>query len=134
VKTSKPAAQGDQPAAAALMVRRTAFDELRGFDEQFYPAWYEDVDFCRRLKTHGWTVHFMPEARFIHEGGYSAQALGASAFARAYYRNQLRYARKHFTGFGAAAVRASIVAGMLFRTLVRGTAYAQAFIDALKGK
>src|SRR5262245_15943969 len=37
----------DQPAAAALMIRRAAYEEIGGFDEQFYPAWYEDVDFCQ---------------------------------------------------------------------------------------
>ncbi len=30
----------EQPAAAALMVRRAAFDEIGGFDDRFYPAWY----------------------------------------------------------------------------------------------
>src|SRR5689334_21635613 len=50
--------QVDQPAAAALMIRRDAFDEIGGFDEQFYPAWYEDVDFCRRVKEKGWEIYF----------------------------------------------------------------------------
>src|SRR5215472_8193093 len=56
----RPPLQVDQPAAAALMIRRDAYDDVGGFDEQFYPAWYEDVDFCRRLKAEGWEIYFVP--------------------------------------------------------------------------
>src|SRR6185295_2582221 len=80
----------EQPAAAALLVRRSAYEEVGGFDSRFYPAWYEDVDFCKRMKAAGWRIYFDPTAQFTHEGGYSAKALGKSAFATAYYRNQLR--------------------------------------------
>src|SRR5437879_3032579 len=109
----------DQPAAAALMIRRDALEDVGGFDEQFYPAWYEDVDFCRRVKTQGWEVFFLPAAEFLHAGGYSAESLGSEAFLRAYYTNQLRYARKHFGSIGGFAVRASIVGGMMGRMIAR---------------
>ncbi|MSO21611.1 MAG: glycosyltransferase family 2 protein, partial [Acidobacteria bacterium] len=39
----------DQPAGAALMVQRSAFEAVGGFDERFYPLWFEDVDLCLRL-------------------------------------------------------------------------------------
>ncbi|MBI2151071.1 MAG: glycosyltransferase family 2 protein, partial [Acidobacteria bacterium] len=115
----RPSLQVDQPAAAALMVRRDAYEDVGGFDEQFYPAWYEDVDFCKRLKDRGWEIYFIPQAEFLHAGGYSAEALGAEKFARAYYGNQVRYARKHLGPAGAAVVRASIAAGMIGRMLGR---------------
>jgi GT2 family glycosyltransferase len=124
----------DQPAAAALMIRRDAYEEVGGFDEQFYPAWYEDVDFCRRLRETGWEIFFAPKAEFIHGGGYSANTLGPENFVRAYYRNQVRYARKHFGTIGSVAVRASIAAGMLGRMVGRpkqAGAYAKALIGAL---
>jgi len=125
----------EQVAAAAMMVRREVYKTIK-FDEMFYPAWYEDVDFCRRLKARGWDVYFLPTAKFLHEGGYSADAMGARAFLRSYYGNQFRYARKHFGAFAAAAVRASIAAGMLGRMAARpksSRAYGGAFIAALKG-
>lgn len=37
----------EQPAGAFLMLRRAVWKELGGFDEGFYPLWFEDVDFCR---------------------------------------------------------------------------------------
>lgn len=106
-----------QAAAAALLVRRDAYTAIGGFDERFLPAWYEDVDFCKSLSLAGWEVRFARDARFIHEGGYSARTLGATAFAAAYYRNQLRYINKHFNAVGSFLVRLSIVVGMTARMM-----------------
>jgi GT2 family glycosyltransferase len=106
-----------QAAAAALLVRREAYTAIGGFDERFVPAWYEDVDFCKSLSLAGWEVHFAHDAKFMHEGGYSARTLGATAFAAAYYRNQLRYIYKHFGSLAGLFVRLSIVAGMTVRMI-----------------
>jgi hypothetical protein len=40
-----------EAAAAALLVRRDAYRAAKGFDERFFPGWYEDVDFCRSLRA-----------------------------------------------------------------------------------
>jgi len=122
----------EQPAGAALMIRRDAYDNVGCFDEQFYPAWYEDVDFCRRLRTAGWKVLFAPRAWFRHQGGYSAQVMGPSAFLSAYYRNQFRYVRKHLGPAADIAVRSSVAAGMIGRMAAR-PAEARAYWNVLRG-
>ena len=109
----------DQVAAAAMMVRREVCAGDLMFDTRFFPAWYEDVDFCRRLKNKNWEVYFMPQAKFLHDGGYSAKTMGAGPFLQAYYCNQVRYAQKWFGLAGRSAVRASIALGMLGRMIVR---------------
>jgi GT2 family glycosyltransferase len=43
----------EQPAGALLMVRRSVWREAGGFDEGFFPLWFEDVDFCRRTADRG---------------------------------------------------------------------------------
>ena len=43
----------EQPAGAFLMMRRAVWQELGGFDEGFFPLWFEDVDFCRRIRDRG---------------------------------------------------------------------------------
>src|SRR5207302_5442200 len=43
---NKPAAV-EQPAGAFLMFRREVWEYLGGLDEEFYPIWFEDVDFCK---------------------------------------------------------------------------------------
>ena len=135
LQSSQPI-QVDQPAAAALMIRRDAYEDTGRFDERFFPAWYEDVDFCLRMKRHGWKIFFVPAAEFIHTGGYSAEALGSERFLRAYYRNQVRYAEKHFGSLATIAVRASIAAGMIGRMIGRPgrvKAYGKVLIGALMG-
>lgn len=101
----------EQPAAACLMIRADVFDRLGGFDEAFWPAWWEDVDFCRRLRTAGFRIRYEPSAVFAHEGGTSVASLGATAFARAYGANMRRYVLKHHGPAAAAMIGALAVAG-----------------------
>lgn len=107
----------EQPAAACLMVRRADFEALGGLDERFHPAWFEDVDFCRRLRAAGRAILFVPAARVVHAGGVSLRSLDAPAFARAWYRNLRRYVAKHHGRLGALAVGGLIVGGMALRVV-----------------
>lgn len=122
---SRPMVVGDdvvrveQVAAAATMIRRQAIRNELMFDEEFYPAWYEDVDFCRRLKRDDWEVYFALNAKFPHSGGYSAKTMGSERFLYAYYRNQVRYARKWFRWHEVVLVKASVVLGMSARMIAR---------------
>ena len=129
--------QVDQPAAAALIIRREAYEHTGPFDEQFYPAWYEDVDYCLRMKEWcGWKIYFVPAAEFIHTGGYSAEALGSDKFLRAYYHNQVRFAQKHLGTPGTIAIRASMAAGVIGRVIGKprwAIPYMKVLIGALFG-
>jgi GT2 family glycosyltransferase len=108
----------DQPAAACLMVRRDVFDAIGGMDERFHPAWFEDVDFCRRLRDAGHRILFVPDAAFVHTGGVAMRHLGLREFSRVFYRNMQRYARKHHGPLGLLASKALIVTGMLLRAAI----------------
>ena len=94
----------EQPAAACLMIRADAFDRLGGFDERFWPAWWEDVDFCRRLRAAGYRIRYVPDAVFTHRGGASVEALGARTFERVFAANRRRYVRKHHGPAAAALI------------------------------
>ena len=107
----------EHPAAACLMVRRPDFERLGGLDERFHPAWFEDVDFCRRLRAAGRAILFVPAARVVHAGGVSLRSLDAPAFARTWYRNLRRYVAKHHGRLGARTVDGLIVAGMALRVV-----------------
>src|SRR5450631_3761646 len=52
----------EQPAGAFLMVRRAVWQELGGLDEDFTPLWFEDVDFCCRIRDRGLSLYYIPEA------------------------------------------------------------------------
>jgi GT2 family glycosyltransferase len=105
----------DQPAAACLMVSRKALELIGGFDEAFYPAWFEDVDLCRRIRNHGGRIQYQPGAEFLHHGGYSLERISRQDFLETFHRNQIRYFRKHHGPQSATRVRRLILAGLFLR-------------------
>lgn len=56
----------DYCSACSLLVRRDAFDAVRGFDPGYYPAYYEDVDLALKLRASGWEVLYQPKSRLVH--------------------------------------------------------------------
>jgi len=105
----------EQPAAAALLLRREVFAEVGPLDERFAPAWFEDVDYCRRLAAAGHTIFVVPEARARHFGGASLEHIPFAEFIALWYRNMWLYARKWLTPGQAEALRWAIVFGMFLR-------------------
>ena len=85
----------EQPAAAYWLLRKQAWAEVGRFDDDFFPAWFEDVDLCRRLAQAGWKIRCFPDCPVSHAGGFSVPTLGRRQFTQIYYRNMLRYVRKH---------------------------------------
>jgi len=105
----------EQPAGACLAVNRRIWDRLCGFDDRFFPVWFEDVDFCRRLHELGQKILYCPDAVFRHSGAHSVSRLPFKERQSFWYGNMLRYFRKHHAGWEVAIVRIGIVAGMTLR-------------------
>ena len=53
--------------ATAIMVRRSAFEAVDGFDERFF-MYAEDRDLCWRLQGRGWHILFDPAVTVRHHG------------------------------------------------------------------
>ena len=104
----------EQPAASALALRADVFRRVNGFDEAFVPAWFEDVDLCKRLSSEG-PILYWPASLFRHAGGVSSRRLGYARFLPVYYRNAIRYRSRHYSLPGRIAYRALLVSGMLLR-------------------
>lgn len=108
----------EQPAAAALVLRRSVFEAIGGFDPGFFPAWFEDVDLAHRLRRAGHDLVYVPTARFRHRLGSSVGRLGYGAFLWIYHRNRLRYLGKHHGRRTRALARWLLVPGALLRLLL----------------
>lgn len=54
-----------------LLTRRTTFERLDGFDEAFEPAYYEESDYCFRLRDAGQRVVYEPRSVIVHHGSAS---------------------------------------------------------------
>ena len=108
----------EQPAACALLLRRDAFDAAGGMDEEFWPAWFEDVDLARRLRDLDETIRYWPDATFRHGLGASVPRLGYGPFLLAYYRNLDRYARKHHSRGAVLVLSLTLVVAALLRIVL----------------
>lgn len=51
---------------AVFAIRRAAWEALGPLDEEFYPAYYEDADYCYRARKQGWGVLYVPAASAHH--------------------------------------------------------------------
>ncbi|MDR2685543.1 MAG: glycosyltransferase [Rickettsiales bacterium] len=56
----------DYISGCALMVRRDLWTRLNGFDEEFCPAYFEDVDFAFRVRKSGFKVVVQPKSEVFH--------------------------------------------------------------------
>jgi len=85
----------EQVMGAFLMARREVLEELGSFDENFF-LWFEEVDFCKRVKESKWEVYYTPRAKIFHYQAQSFQQVFSFRRQRIYNRSAIYYFRKHF--------------------------------------
>jgi GT2 family glycosyltransferase len=107
----------EQPAGAFLMVRRAVWQEVQGFDESFYPLWFEDVDFCRRITNRGYLFYYEPQGVANHTGAHSIRRIGLEIRAFYWYRSLLRYSAKHFRPWKFRVVCFAVLTGSVLRSI-----------------
>ena len=90
---------------AALLVRRSTFERVGGFDEAFF-LYCEDIDLCTRLRRAGFTLLYEPAAAARHARGGSTPA-GSQAALRTGAR--IVYARVHSRGLRYGCFRLACV-------------------------
>ena len=78
--THSYAVASDVPYASAccLLVRKTAFEKIGGFDDRYAPAYYEDVDLCVALRAAGYRVVYQPLAWVVHAESVTARTVTGS--------------------------------------------------------
>lgn len=78
---------------AFLCCRRMAWDQIAGFDENFF-LYYEDVDLCLRADRAGWEVYHNPHAVIQHRSGASFGG-DLNKQKKFYYASQDYFFRKY---------------------------------------
>ncbi len=109
----------EQPAGAFLMVRRDVWQNLQGFDESFYPIWFEDVDFCKRALHAGYRIEYAPSVEAAHQGAHSVDLIPLGCRAVYWCVSLTRYAAKHFHSAGYRAVCLAVVLSSFPRMVAR---------------
>lgn len=80
---------------AAMMVPRAVLDTVGPMDSGFF-LYYEELDWCARIRRKGFEIWVAPLAKVYHKESATVQELGA---LKTYYltRNRLRFMRRNFS-------------------------------------
>jgi len=81
----------DWVSGASLMIRKTTFQKLGGFDKDIF-MYLEDMELCYRAKLKGLDTYFFPEIMLFHKEGRSS---GRSFAVVNIYKGVLIFYRKH---------------------------------------
>jgi GT2 family glycosyltransferase len=122
-------AEVEQPAGAFLMFRREVWSTLGGFDEQFYPIWFEDVDFCKRLRDDKYHLYYEPCAVATHQGGHSIRKILLEKRELYWYGSLLKYGFKHFGLGWYRSLCLAVIVGSILR-MALGIAFNRSFKPA----
>jgi N-acetylglucosaminyl-diphospho-decaprenol L-rhamnosyltransferase len=83
----------DWVSGACMLVRRSAFDEVGGFDGRYFLYW-EDADLCRRLRARGHEIRYVPAATAVHQVGQSSRTARAASI-KAFHESAYLYYATH---------------------------------------
>jgi hypothetical protein len=115
----------DWVSGACLLARREAYERVGPLDERFFLFW-EDADWCLRVRQAGFRVSYLPTAEATHRVGVSrAQRPVGSALD--FHRSAYRFYRKHRLRSRAHPLTPLLVAGL---TLHFGWGLLQALVAA----
>jgi GT2 family glycosyltransferase len=112
----KNATEVDQVSGAFFMVRREAMEQAGILDERFF-IYYEEVDWCLRIKQAGWSVMYVPQCQALHHGGCSANQFKAFPYIEG-ARSKIQYFRKHSGAVKTLVVQMLATTEILVRVLL----------------
>ena len=87
----------DWVSGACLMARRAAIEQAGLLDEAIF-MYFEDNDWCLRIRQAGWQVVYNPQVAITHIGG---QSVARNPAAQSAYYDSLRYFYHQHYGSGA---------------------------------
>lgn len=74
IPLGKNASEVEAVSGGAMLISREVFDRIGFFDEKYF-MYFEDLDYCRRARTAGYKVYYLPGAEVVHEHGASGRGL-----------------------------------------------------------
>ncbi|MFQ5708287.1 MAG: glycosyltransferase family 2 protein [bacterium] len=107
----------DQPQGAFLLFPGHLLQSI-GFWDEHFPMFFSDVDWCRRIKNHGWEILFVPSAKVTHHRGRSVLRRRAQMIWSS-HRSFYRYFKKYHTNLPATICNRIVGALLLVTAILR---------------
>jgi len=99
---------------ACVLVRRSAFDELGGFDEGYF-MYFEDVDLGYRLGKAGYRNLYEPSASVTHTGAHSTHS-DSDRMITAHHESARRFLSRKYSGAWLWPIRVGLTVGLQLRS------------------
>lgn len=99
---------------SCLLVRRSAFDAIGGFDEGYF-MYFEDVDLGFRLGRSGFRNVYEPAAQVTHVGAHSTGGESAR-MVEAHHASARRFLGKKYAGWHLWPIRVALSLGLALRS------------------
>lgn len=84
----------DQVPGACMLVRRAVIDDVGPMDPGFF-LWFEDVDWCYRIRAAGFRLVALPAIRVPHVGGSAFASWALDRWLWQFFRSYFRFLSKH---------------------------------------
>lgn len=109
--------QVDHLMAAAFLVRRAVLEGIGGFDERFR-IYYNDMDWCYRIKKAGWEIWYVADAVVKHHLGTTVNKLNKYfALFEELHENTILFYRKRYGAWAVPLYKILLTAGAVPRAL-----------------
>lgn len=80
---------------ACMVVRRDIFEQINGFDENFF-LYAEETDLCLRIRKHGYMIGYCEQVTVQHVGGASERGNPREEIVRKKKAGKLLFYSKHY--------------------------------------
>ncbi len=117
-------ARVDWVSGAAMLLRRDVLARVGPLDERYY-MWYDDIDWCQKLRQAGYERVFVADAVVVHHGRQSGRKLANRELAEQLFDSEYLYLRLHAGRAATCLVYALRVAKAALRWLIGGGAGAR---------
>lgn len=107
----KAESEVDQVSGACILVRRDAMAQVGPLDDRFF-MFYEEVEWCRRIRDTGWEIWLVPAARVVHHWMGSVRRASKEMTAEL-FKSQLLYHKKVDSPAMVLAIRGVVALGLL---------------------
>ena len=108
----------DYAPTCCMLIHRTVFEQVGLMDESYF-AYFDDTDFCWRLRKVGIPIGYAPGCPLIHKVGGSTGGTASVFYARLTARNRLYFLRKHFSRSAPVRWLAVFLPYYVYRYLLR---------------
>lgn len=99
---------------AALLLRRSVFEQLGGFDERYF-MYHEEVDLAKRIADAGYETWYVPSAQATHSGQGSSRGKSVEGYKQ---RSRRKYWIKHHGWLWYSTLAAALAGRYLLMLVV----------------